>query len=118
MALIQYDLQKDASGKYSVSCSVMEVDKGDRIQFTSNVPGAGIEYQKAWPFEALKPGDPLAKAISVPDGKKVTGPFTVTEKLTDANRVDFTCGALPPGEVGVVKSWGTGAGIPPGSNNR
>jgi len=92
MALIQYKLVLDKKDGYSVTRTVLEVDKGDRIQFKSNVPNAAILYQKDPSFKGSKV--PQAKVAFPVGNKGIKGPFTVTKTFTRANRVMFKCGVL------------------------
>lgn len=110
MALIEYDIQKNGTVTYRV----LEVDAGDRIQYSSKDANAAIEFQGAPPFKGQ--GAPAAgQIIHVGNGKK--GPFAVDKKLTDANKVQFECGDHKEGDAAPLKSWGNGGFIPPGLNS-
>ena len=114
MALIEYTLQKDADGKYSVGCTVIKIDQNDRVQFTSNFPEAAVEYQATPPFQPPKQGDPLpvaGKPFAVPDGNGKAGPFTVTKAVTKA--IPVKCGILPGGKP--FQSFGVGFDHPTGN---
>lgn len=130
MAVIQYNLQYHprAKKKYSVSWTVLEIDKNDRIQFQSNAPGVGIEYLTTPPFKLPGPKQPLPVQIPVRNGKALTGPFKITKTLNGTTKVHFKCGTLEmpaPGKKGrktiaakpKFKAWRVGGDHPPGRNN-
>ncbi|HYK61318.1 MAG TPA: hypothetical protein VEV85_17925 [Bryobacteraceae bacterium] len=130
MAVIQYNLQfkPRAKKKYSISWTVLAIDKNDRIQFHSNVPGVGIEYLTAPPFKLPGPKGTLPIQIPVKNGKALTGPFKVTKTLNGTTKVHFKCGTLEmpapqknrneaiPAKP-KFKAWRVGGDHPPGDTD-
>lgn len=108
MALIEYDIDQDGTVTYSV----LQVDKGDKIQYSSKYANAAVEFKGEYPFlDAPKEG----QIIAIGKGKK--GPFTVKEELTDKNKIQFECGEHT-GVGGPLKPWkGNGGFIPPGNTD-
>jgi hypothetical protein len=108
MALIQYEVHYE-NGSPKVTHCVLEVDKGDRIQFTSDIPNTAIEYIKGTPFGGSKA--PQADQLFPLETQGVTGPFTVDKTLTDAKRIKFNCGLKP--DNGPFERFDIGCGTPP-----
>ncbi|HLH44167.1 MAG TPA: hypothetical protein VKV74_14360 [Bryobacteraceae bacterium] len=120
MALLEYELTVDENGNSKVTCSVLEVDKNDRIRFKSNNAKSAIVYQKGSPFN--DPKGPKA-GVPFPVGKKATPAFKVAKVLNSQQRLHFDCGVLRKNSSSTVKAtpdgfqpWGGGDGTPPGRN--
>jgi len=113
MALIEYDIEY-VNGQVSVTVKVVEVDKGDRIQFKSKDADAAIRYtKKGSPFSS--PDAPQADVVfKIGHGRK--GPFTVVQHLTHENRLHFDCGelkkAVAVGGSAFERAPGSGFGTP------
>jgi hypothetical protein len=133
MALIEYNITVDQNGNSKVTCSVLEVDKNDRIQFRSNDDRAAILYQNGSPFTDDKAQQSNVPQAGVPFkvGKGTTQAFQVIKSLDENQRLHFDCGVLPakngskpknaPKPAPWVKTipggfqpWGSGDGTPPG----
>jgi hypothetical protein len=92
MALIEYNIHY-ANGKTSVTCSVVQVDKGDRILFKSKDANTGIRYVGQSPFKG--PDGPQADQVF--DVGKDPGPFEVTVPSHGTLR-HFDCGKIEAAE--------------------
>jgi hypothetical protein len=129
MALIQYNLEVGQDGHYQVTPTVLRVNKGDKIQFRSNVPNAAIKFKKASPFVGT--GTPQAGEAFDVGNKRPTKPFTVAKISKTA--IKFDCGvrssakppldrtkytAPKPGNPDGFVSWGVGSDVPPGGSGK
>src|ERR1700755_357370 len=94
MALIDCKIDKDATGKTTVSYSVRRIDPGDELNLVTDTSNAALRWNGDHPFEAVQAGD----VYLLPNVSTVTKPFKVVRPLPFSSAV-AECGEQIGGNV-------------------
>jgi hypothetical protein len=96
MALIEYDIQY-GSGQPKITCTVVQVDKGDRVLFKSGEANTAVRYKGQSPFRdgAGPQADEVFKV------GETAGPFEVTVPSYGPPR-KFDCGEIAAAKAEAV----------------
>jgi hypothetical protein len=106
MALIEFKIDRDATGKTVIVSTVRRMDPGDEIVLITDTPGTALQWHVGSPFAEPAAGD----VYPVPMSSDAAPPMLIT-KVIDMSQEVAQCGN-GGGDVGFEAWPGGGGGFP------
>jgi hypothetical protein len=105
VARIQFQINRDSSGKVTVAGSIQRIDPGDEIVMVTGTPGTALQWVADSPFAAPAAG----KVFVLQQTNASQHPLRATKSIDMSQNV-ARCGETD--SAGNFTPWSQGAGFP------